>query len=91
MLRLPDNRRDLWPCEIHTMSRNLLEWVRKLSMECPDDTKGRPIPPEIYEEAILWMQSHNPNIQLLSSKELIELIGTSNTLFCGHYIYPTPI
>lgn len=70
------------------MNEKLLQAVRVLSMERPTN-EGRPVSPEIYVEAIHEL-TKNSDIGLISSQPIMAKTGRSNTLFCGHYIYPSP-
>lgn len=69
------------------MKEDLLELYRKLAMERPDEDKGYPVSPELYCEAVLFI-ADDPESTLLTSEKLLTSNGYSNTLFCGHFIYP---
>lgn len=69
------------------MKQKLIDWIQILANERPDDTRGRPVPYEIYLAALEELNTP-PNL-VFTSKPVMEATGGHNALFCGHFIYPS--
>jgi hypothetical protein len=68
------------------MTPELQQLINTLVLERPE-RDGRPVPVNLYQEAMEFIQKPPERKLLFCSQELMEK-GVNNTLFCGHWIYP---
>lgn len=69
------------------LSPELQALINKLVLERPEKD-GRPVPPELYEQAMIFIQKPPERKMLFCSQDILERLGRDNILFCGHWIYP---